>query len=114
MKFKRNFHVAKEINGFRCASMIEKYPKRYATPKYMTFMREMLSDGWTVKLYTAGRSKYVFVVKGEDVFKIRFSNHKPIYSKQMANDCDYYVGISHAETHTTDQIIKLIKEKTMI
>lgn len=109
-KFRKNFHIAKEINGFRCDRLIERYPPQYATPKYLVFIREMLRDGWEVKIYEVERSKYVFITKDDFIFKIRFSNHKPIYAKQRANDCDFYVGISHKKTFTTEQVIQKIKK----
>lgn len=108
-KFRINYHVAKEINRLRLDRMIERYPNQYPTPKYMTFMHEMLKEGWEVKLHTVKHSKYIFVTKGDLIFKIRFSNHKPAYTRQKNNDSDFYVGISHKQVHTTDQIIKKIK-----
>jgi hypothetical protein len=76
------------------------------------FIREMLREGWEVKIYEVDRSKYVFITKDDFIFKIRFSNHKPIYQRQKANDCDFYVGISHRQTFTTEEVIKKIKEIT--
>lgn len=74
-------------------------------------MKSMLNDGWEVKLYEVKRSKYVFVSKHNMLFKIRFSNHKPIYEKEMKSDCDFYVGISHKQVSTTDQVIQKIKQE---
>lgn len=108
--FRTNFHVAKEINGFRCDRLIEQYPPQFKTPKYLVFIREMLREGWEVKIYEVDRSKYVFITKDDFIFKIRFSNHKPIYQRQKANDCDFYVGISHKQTFTIEQVITKIKE----
>jgi len=90
---------------------IETYPSKYPTPKYLLFMHEMLLNGWKVQLYTAEVSKYVFVSKDDLIFKIRFSNHKPRYSREIENDCDYYVGISHLQSKTTSEIIQIILEK---
>jgi len=109
-KFRVNYHVAKEINELRCDRMIQNYPSQYSTPKYMTFMSTMLKEGWEVKMHIVKDSKYVFVEKGDLIFKIRFSNHKPAYHRQKKNDCDFYVGISHKQVHTTDQIIQKIKD----
>lgn len=108
--FRTNFHVAKEINGFRCDRLIEQYPPQYNTPKYLLFLREMLQDGWEAKIYEVERSKYVFITKDELIFKVRFSNHKPIYQRQKANDCDFYVGISHKQAQTTEEVIRKIKD----
>lgn len=85
--------------------MLYKFP----APKYLLFIKEMMESGWEVKIYEVKRSKYIFLIKGDDIFKVRFSNHKPIYEREMAGDCDYYVGVSHTATHTTEEIIKLLK-----
>lgn len=108
MPFRKNFHIAKEIDLFRIDRKIDNYPGHFSTPKYLTFMKKMLSEGWRVKLYEVGRSKYVFVFKDKLLFKIRFSNHKPIYQKEVESDCDFYVGISHKQVSTTEEIIKKI------
>lgn len=108
-KFKKNMHIARTCHLGHIKKLIENYPKRYQTPKYLSFIRNMLEDGWKVKLYEAGVSKYVFVVKDQCIFKIRFSNHKPIYSKQQENDCDYYVGISHKDARTAEDVEETIK-----
>lgn len=107
MKFKKNIHIAKDCRIEKINKMIENYPKPYQPAKYLIFIKTMLENGWRVKLYVANKvSKYVFIIKGEQVFKIRFSNHKPLYQKEMEDDCDYYVGISHKQVSTTEQIIK--------
>lgn len=90
--------------------MIANYPPHFTTPKYLTFIRTMLDDGWNVKLYEVDRSKYVFVFREDFLFKIRFSNHKPIYGKEITKDCDFYVGISHKQVSTTEKVIKKINE----
>lgn len=88
--------------------MIETYDPRYKPPKYFEFIKTMILNGWTVKLYTAGVSKYIFVIKGMHIYKIRFSNHKPIREKELENDCDFYVGITHLQASTTEQVIEKI------
>lgn len=108
MRFKRNFHLAKNCKLSRIDKMIEFYPKQYPIPKYLLFIKQMLEANWKVKLYEVKVSKYVFVFKGEDIFKVRFSNHKPIYEKEIQSDCDYYVGVSHTQCSTTDEIVKKI------
>jgi hypothetical protein len=108
--FRVNYHIAKPMNELRVDRMIENYPSQYSTPKYMTFMWQMIKSGWEVKLHVVKDSKYVFTSKGDLIFKTRFSSHKPSYHRQKKNDCDFYVGISHKQVHTTDQIIKMIKE----
>jgi len=75
----------------------------------MTFMWQMIKSGWEVKLHVVKDSKYVFVTKGDLIFKIRFSSHKPSFRRQQKNDCDFYVGISHKQVFTTDEIIQKIK-----
>lgn len=111
MKFKKNIHLAKELTIQKINKMIKNYPENYPTPKYLIFAKTMYHNGWKVKIYVANKvSKYIFIIKGDEIFKIRFSNHKPLYGREMENDCDYYVGISNRQVSTTEEIIKkLIK-----
>jgi hypothetical protein len=108
MRFKKNFHIATVCRAEKIAKLIEHYPKQFPTPKYLLFIKQFIEAGWQVKLYKAGVSKYVFVYNQSEIYKIRFSNHKPLYSKEIENDCDFYVGISHTQVSTTDEIIKKI------
>ena len=108
-KFKYNYHLSKRWKLAKVLGMIENYPKQFSTPKYLLFLKTMLEAGWESRLYVVGRSKYVYIEKGDDLFKIRFSNHKPLYMREMADDCDYYVGVSHTQVSTTEQIIEKLK-----
>jgi len=112
MKFKVNFHVAKQINETTIEQMINNYPKQYSTPKYLYFIQNMIKKGWSARLHQVEVSKYVFVYRSNTIFKIRFSNHKPIKWKQMRKDCDFYVGISHqGKALLTEDVINLITEE---
>jgi len=106
MKFKINYHLARNISPTKVKSLIENYPKQFPKPKYLLFIDEMLKNGWRVKLHQVKVSKYLFVTKDDEIYKIRFSNHKPLYEREIENDCDYYVGISHKQISTTDDLIK--------
>jgi hypothetical protein len=109
MKTKINYHKAKKHTLTLVNQLIDDYPKKYSTPKWLLFTKQMIEDGWKVRIYQARVSKYIFITKADFIFKIRFSNHKPIYQKEMENDCDFYVGVSHTNVYTTDQIIEKIK-----
>lgn len=109
-KFRKNFHIAKRLNLNKVKHTIQNYPKEYATPKYLLFIKNLLEDGWAVKLYTAGVSKYVFCLKGDHLYKIRFSNHKPRVDKELEEDCDFYVGVSNLAVNTTEEIEQIIKD----
>lgn len=111
MMFKRNMHLAKKYGKQKIDFAILQYPKQYNTPKYLLFMKEMADNGWKVKLYVARVSKYVFLIKGEDVIKIRFSNHRPLLYKEEENDCDYYVGVSNKQITTTEELTKKLLKK---
>ena len=113
MQFKKNLHLAKKFSLGKTEGMITNYPKQYSTPKYLIFIREMIKSGYTVKVYKAGVSKYVFIIKGDEIYKIRFSNHKPLYMKEIENDCDFYVGVSNTSVHTTEQIMTKILKKVV-
>lgn len=107
----KNYHIAKTCRLKQISQRIENYNKQYPTPKYLQFIKTMLEHGWSVKLYVAGVSKYVFVEKDQHIYKIRFSNHKPIYQREIENDCDFYVGISHKTVHKTEEIVNILQEK---
>lgn len=108
MEFRYNYHKAKKYSMAKTEDLIKNYNKKFPTPKYLTFIKHMITNGWEVKVYVAGVSKYVFVTKDNKIHKIRFSNHRPIYTLEMKEDCDFYVGISHKQVSTTDQIINKI------
>lgn len=108
MKFKKNLHRAKKIGMTTIKKMIRRYPSVYPTPRYMVFIKTLIKAGWKIKLYEAKVSKYVFCIKGGEIYKIRFSNHKPLLRKELEEDCDYYVGVSHKQVSTTEQILKEI------
>ena len=77
----------------------------YDVPKWIGFCQVLLGEGYEVSLYEARRtvSKYVTVRRGGRAFKVRFSNHKPIASRELAGDCDFFVGVTHLSVTTTAQ-----------
>ncbi len=115
MRFKTNYHKAKRCNIQATAKKITGYAKtNFEAPKYLKFILRMLREKWEVRLYIPRSnkiSKYVFVSKGDQIYKIRFSNHKPIIQKELDNDCDFYAGISNLNVMTTEQIAKIILNK---
>jgi len=117
MIFKKNFHKARECHLGVIARKVSYYASsqyQFGAPKYLRFNLRMLREGWRVRLYvpkSSNISKYVFVYKGERIYKIRFSNHKPIIKRELDNDCDFYAGISNLKVMTTEQIAKIILGK---
>lgn len=92
----------------------DKYERRrnqkYPRPKWLEFAAIMLSyqnQGVSLKLYDARStvSKYLYVTRNGKTVKIRFSNHQPANGKIMANDSDYYVGVSQLGVIQTEQVI---------
>lgn len=83
----------------------------YPVSKWITFMRELLAKGLAVGVYEAKttRSKYVFVIYPEGTtFKVRFSNHRPNVNTQLAEDSDFYVGVSNGLTTTTHDALQAV------
>lgn len=114
--FRKNYHLAKKCKAEKINKEIEEYKKRtgYNAPKYLNFIADMIADGWSVKLYKGGLkrvSKYVFVRKNGYLAKIRFSNHLPIKGRELESDCDFYVGISHLQTSTTEEVREKINRE---
>lgn len=83
------------------------YPKQ----KWIIFCETMLSLGFDVFLTEAQqtRSKYVQIERNQRVFRVRFSDHKPIQSREINKDCDFFVGITNLATTTTNQAIMAVK-----
>lgn len=104
---------AKQINKNYLKALKPSYIKNnYPIPKWIIFSEIMLDDGWEVYLYRAKStvSKYIFIVKNNLSLKIRFSNHRPNFHREMQNDCDYFVGVGHTGVITTEKVIDKIKE----
>jgi len=84
----------------------------YPVPKWIVFCEGALKLGFKVSLHRAHTtfSKYIFIT-GRDgaTKKVRFSNHKAAYYKEVAGDCDYYVGVGHQGIITTEQLLDILK-----
>lgn len=92
----------------------DKYDRRrnqkYPRSKWLEFAAVMLSyqsQGVSLKLYDARStvSKYLYVSRNGKTIKIRFSNHLPAKGRVLANDSDYYVGVSQVGVIRTEQVI---------
>lgn len=84
--------------------------KDYPRPKWLHFAAVMLDyrdSGVSLKLYDAKStvSKYLHVSRGGKTVKVRFSNHLPANQKVLADDCDYYVGVSQVGVLRTEEVI---------
>jgi hypothetical protein len=82
----------------------------YEQQKWIKFCLYLIEKGYRVKLYEARQtfSKYVTVVKNKKEFKVRFSNHKPNYIREMKEDCDFFVGVTNTGFRTTDDAIAAV------
>lgn len=69
----------------------------WEVPKYILFIEKCLENGYSISLYNAQKtvSKYVTVSNGSKEYKVRFSNHKPSYYRELHKDCDFFVGITN-------------------
>lgn len=80
----------------------------YEKPKWIVFCEALLSRGLTVHLYEARKtfSKYVTATDASGrSFKVRFSNHKPIPSRESRGDCDFFVGVTNQKVTTTNMAL---------
>jgi hypothetical protein len=80
----------------------------YGAPKWMLFARVMMRRGFQVRLYEAQRtvSKYVTVTNGQKAFKVRFSDHAPIFEREANGDCDFFVGHTNFGKTSTNDALK--------
>lgn len=82
--------------------------KGFPKAKWIEFCEIMLEAGYTVHLYEARKtySKYITIsLRNIRPFKVRFSNHKPINSRELSGDCDYFVGHTNLRITNTDGAI---------
>ena len=79
--------------------------KGFPKPKWITFCEVMLRRGFAVSLHEAKTtvSKYIYVSKYGEQFKVRFSNHGPNWKR--ASDCNFVVGKNDRGGTTTGQAI---------
>ena len=80
----------------------------FPKPKWIRFCEVLLAEGYTLTIYEARQtaSKYITVsYAGVGAFKVRFSNHKPIANRELAGDCDFFVGITNfTRTHSLQAV----------
>ncbi len=87
----------------------------YAKPKWISFCETMIKEGFMVKFYEANKtvSKYITVIKPNShlkPFKVRFSDHAPIRSREENKDCDFFVGRTNFTVSTTSDAIMAVFE----
>jgi hypothetical protein len=84
----------------------------FPVPKYIAFCAWCLTQGFGVWLNESHTtvSKYVNVKDGQFTFKVRFSNHKPNRHKEFTEDSDFFVGVTHTGTRTTEDAKKAVLE----
>lgn len=93
-----------------------KKPKneKFIIPKWILFCEEILKLNLSASLYEARQtsSKYITISYKNNKFKVRFSNHKPIKSRESRKDCDFFVGVNHnSVTNTKDALQAVLKWK---
>ena len=83
----------------------------YDVPKWIIFSETLLDWGCSVSLLRAKTtySKYLFVKKGKEEIKVRFSNHKASFKQEANGDSDYYVGVGNFGIVTTEHLLKKLE-----
>jgi hypothetical protein len=85
------------------------FPKQ----KWVEFCEALLKEGYWLTLYEARQtySKYITVRKaGHSPFKVRFSNHKPIKSRELSGDCDFFVGVTNLGIANTQMALSAVRK----
>lgn len=84
--------------------------KGFSKQKWISFCEVLISKGFSIKIYEAREtvSKYITVFKDGKYFRVRFSNHKPNYTREKNKDCDFFVGVTHTGIRTTEDALKAI------
>lgn len=85
----------------------------YPPAQWMVFCEIMLKIGYKVAVKETHNtySKYVRVYgPGDTFYQVRFSNHKPNRRRELNEDCDFFVGITHTGVRTTQMAIRAVQE----
>ena len=87
---------------------------QFGKQKWISFCEVLLDEGYDLYLYEARKtfSKYITVknkTKNKQ-FKVRFSNHKPIYGREVNGDCDFFVGVTNLGVSTTSDALRAVKD----
>lgn len=106
----------KATNDIVTVDFLEYHQKKavsqgYQKQRWIFFCEALLAKGYTLELYEARRtvSKYITVKKeGHKPFKVRFSNHKPIFHRELTGDCDFFVGHTNIAITNTDQAFRAV------
>ena len=106
-KFRKlsNVNVTKEMLEARASGLNK---AGFETPKWILFCMYFIAREYTVTVYEARQtvSKYVTISKaGFKPYKVRFSDHKPIYERELRGDCDFFVGRTHLQVTTAKQAV---------
>lgn len=82
----------------------------YEVPKWIVLCETLIKEGWSVSLYASKStfSKYVYVEKENVKYKVRFSNHKANWQKEVCGDSDIYVGVGNRGVITTTQVLDFL------
>lgn len=82
----------------------------YPKAKWVEFCEALLVEGFELQLYEAKKtfSKYITVRRGDRSLKVRFSDHKPIKARELAGDCDFFVGRTHTGRRTTEDALRAV------
>jgi hypothetical protein len=85
--------------------------KGFGKTKWIEFCEHLTNRGLKCYLYEARQtlSKYITVTDGKSSVKVRFSNHKPIKHRELAGDCDFFVGVTNTGVRTTQDAIAFVE-----
>lgn len=103
----KNMEITQAFLDHRAAHSVK---KGYKKQRWVEFCETMLAEGLTVHLYEARKtfSKYLTVSRGKRRFRVRYSNHRPNNAKELAGDCDFFVGVTNTGTRTTEDAIQAV------
>lgn len=102
-----NWKISRKFLNFKTPKNPE-----FSKPKWIQFCETFVDlEGMVLRLYEARKtnSKYITLYFKGKTFKVRFSDHKPIKSREEAGDCDFFVGVTNNQVSTTAQAEQAVK-----
>ena len=106
IKKAKNWKISQKFLNFRKPKNPE-----FKIQKWITFSEKILEMGLDIYLYEAQKtaSKYIAIHYKNKIYRVRFSDHKPIKQREEKMDCDFFVGVNNNSVKNTEDALIAVK-----
>lgn len=106
IKKAQNWKISQKFLNFRKPKNPE-----FKIQKWISFSEKLLEMGLDIYLYEAKKtaSKYITIQYKNKIYRVRFSDHKPIKQREEKMDCDFFVGVNNNSVKTTEDALVAVQ-----